>query len=362
MINQRRVHKIAMIGDSLSIGGAERVHAVLSEYFQHRGIDVHNCIFTDKITYRYGGKLLNLGKVAPGDVSPVRKLKRFLAMRKFIRENNFDSVIDFRMRQGFLQELMISAIYPKGSIYTVHHSVLEFYLPKSSFAAKLIYKQHRLVGCSKWICERVTARKIFPAVTLIYNPVSKVDLPTDSSSEAAYIVSAGRMKDNIKQFDGLIRAYSQSELPQKNIKLMLLGEGQNLDKYQQLARELGVADLVVFQGFVDNPFAFYKNALFYVLSSKQEGFPMGLIECLSMGTPVVAFDCLSGPSEIIRNHENGLLVEDQNFERLREAINEFVEDRTLYLHCKANAHNSVQRFSIDTIGRQWLEYLKIELN
>ena len=361
MIKQRGSHKIAMIGDSLSIGGAERVHAVLSEYFQDRGIEVHNCIFTDKISYSYSGRLLNLGRISPTGFAPIRKLKRFWALRRFIRGNNFDTVIDFRMRQGFIQELMIASIYPKGSIYTVHASILEFYLPKSDVAARLIYKDHKIVAVSEHIRNEIALRNICPSVTLIYNPLTKSISNNNLISETNYIISAGRMKDSIKQFDKLICAYSKSDLPRKNIKLVLLGEGQNQSNYRKLASELGVGDLVIFKGFVD-PFAYYKNALFYVLSSKQEGFPMGLIECLSTGTPAVAFDCVSGPSEIIRHRQNGLLVEDQNFESLQLAMNEFANDQSLYLHCKGNARDSVQTFSLDSIGKQWLDYLKIDVS
>jgi N-acetylgalactosamine-N,N'-diacetylbacillosaminyl-diphospho-undecaprenol 4-alpha-N-acetylgalactosaminyltransferase len=78
---------------------------------------------------------------------------------------------------------------------------------------------------------------------------------------------------------------------------------------------------------------------------------------LACETPVIAFDCLSGPSEIINDRQNGLLVEDQNFE-LTQAMNLMLEDTIFVPVCKQNALASVQQFSLENIG-QWLEYLKL---
>jgi len=147
-------------------------------------------------------------------------------------------------------------------------------------------------------------------------------------------------------------------LPLNNIKLVILGDGDLKKDLINLSKKLNLEDHIIFEGFVSNPFKYYKNALFLVMASKFEGFPMVIIEALCCRLPIVSWDFNSGPREIIKNRENGILVENYNKEKLIEAMNLFILDNKLYLHCKENAFSSVKQFSLETIGNEWLNVFK----
>ena len=353
--------KIALIGDCLSGGGAEKVHATLSNYFKNQQMEVHNVIFVDSISYSYSGELLNLGKMK--SVTTLDKLKRLHFLRKYMRQHNFDYIIDFRYRVNSINEFLLAKwVYSAPTFFTIHSGMIDYYMPNNNLIAKLIYSKSTIVTVSKAIENELKKRFNF-SIQTIYNPFDFDKIETLSNefipNETNYIVAVGRMNERVKQYDKLIEAYSLSNLPTKNIKLLLLGEGKYLGELKQLVKEKNLTDKVVFKGNQNNPFPYIQNAVFLALSSKNEGLPNVLIESLATEIPVVSFDCFSGPNEIIINNENGLLVENQNVSKLSQAMNEMIENEVLYLNCKKNARKSITNFSIEQIGSQWMKLLTI---
>ncbi|WP_025675215.1 glycosyltransferase [Salinivibrio socompensis] len=87
---------------------------------------------------------------------------------------------------------------------------------------------------------------------------------------------------------------------------------------KQCAQDFGVADRVDFEGFQTNMIPYYLHARGTLLTSLYEGFPNVLIESIILGTPVVAFDCPSGPREIIQEGVNGYLVDHLSVDDLQK--------------------------------------------
>jgi glycosyltransferase involved in cell wall biosynthesis len=362
MPNQNKKQKIVLISDCLSIGGAEKVHARLSNYFESKNIEVYNVIFQDIVTYKYSGKLLNLGLMKSNTVFD--KLKRLYFLRTYFLENKFDYAIDFRYRVNSKNEFLVSRfVYNCPSIYTVHLGLIDYYIPKNKFLANLIYAKHKIVCVSKAIQNRTNEFHNLETY-IIYNPFNLKSIQNLNNKfvpeEKNYIIAIGRMNAKVKQLDKLIDSYSKSELPKKNIKLLILGDGVLKKELVNQAENLNLSDKIIFKGFQNNPYPYLKNAIFTVLSSLNEGLPNVLIESLANGTPVISFDCFSGPNEIIANEINGLLVEDQNVEKLTEAMNRFIDDTKLYQKCKDNSTLSVQKFSVEKIGAQWIDLMSLE--
>ncbi|NBL65331.1 glycosyltransferase [Flavobacterium sp. NST-5] len=351
--------KICLIGINFSNGGADKIHAVMSNYFFSQGFEVHNVIFNDLITYEFSGKLINLGKIEAGS------FRKFFILKKFISDNNFDFIVDFRNRNNQWKEFLITKfLYTKPYIITVHSYQTSWYFPENKWLSQNIFKKaYAIVTVSKLIEAKVREKYGYQNVTTIYNMLEtqaiERKLQQHFEVDFKYILAVGRMVlDNNKQFNLLIESYAKSMLPQKNIKLLFLGDGPQKPALISLAKQLNVEDQIVFEGFVDNPFIYMKNATFTTLTSKNEGLPNIIMESLACGTPVISFDCKSGPSELIFNEENGLLVEDQNFKKLVEAMNRMIDDEKLHEKCKANAKSSVARFSPEIIGKQWISLLQ----
>jgi glycosyltransferase involved in cell wall biosynthesis len=361
MIIPNKKIKIALIGYRLGIGGGEKVMANLSVFFEKQGIEVHNIIVLDVVDYTFSGKLVNLGTLKNKRNGVFNKLQRFLFLKKYLDENNFDFIIDFRFRNKPIQELLIAKwLYKSKTIFTVHSFLINHYMPNWSFLTRFMYQDcYKMVTITDKSKELIEFKHHFNNVQTIYNPInieeiqSKYNESIDLNFE--YVIGIGQMETNVKQFDKLIEAYSNSILPNQNIHLVLLGDGERISIFKALVKQKKSEEKVHFLGYQNNPYKYLRNAKFFILSSLNEGLPNVILEALACETPVVSFDCLSGPSEMISHKQNGLLVENQNVQKLTEAMNLFVEDEKLFTICKENALQSVSPFYIENIGKQWLD-------
>ncbi|WP_276974634.1 glycosyltransferase [Flavobacterium filum] len=349
--------KIGLLGTCLAHGGANKMQALYSIAFENAGYEVHHILVNPEIEFDYRGKVMHLSPFKKG---MFHRVKRFLVLRKFIQTEQLDYLIDFRSRTKSIMELLlVNFVFTCRYIPTVHSFELDFYFPKNKWISKLIYqKAFKIVSISKAIEEKIIDVYGFSNVITIYNPLGYDAIrqlaEKPISIDFPFILAAGRMdEDNIKQFDKLIETYANSDLSISAYHLVFLGDGVLRPQFEQLVEQFQLKNKIHFYGFQSNPYPFMKKAHFLVLCSKNEGYPTVLTETLACGTPVISFECASGPSEIIEHNENGLLVENQNFEVLNEAMMQFIQNPELYAKCKKNTQNQKDLHSFEQFIKNW---------
>ena len=343
--------KVAVIGYKLAEGGLERVFGTVTKMLDDVVIEVHTLVLEDKIDYEFGGKLVAFGKYS--------KFVKYFKLRNYLKNQQFDYVIDFRHRINPKMEwVFLNFIYRNFKfIYTVHSSRLETYLTDNNWIAKqMVQKAYKTVAVSNFIKRKIEEKFKAKSVEVIPNSVSIHSVLTAEKLPFDYIIAVGRLV-SLKQFDKLIKSYADSDLPESNIHLVILGTGEEQNLLDNKVADLNLKDKVHLLGFKENVWDYISNAKFLVLSSQYEGFPMTILEALSLGIPVISFDCESGPNEMIINHHNGILVENQNFTELTHKMNIFVGDDLLYQNCKNNAISSVAKFQSAVVVNQWLQVL-----
>jgi glycosyltransferase involved in cell wall biosynthesis len=106
----------------------------------------------------------------------------------------------------------------------------------------------------------------------------------------------------------------------------------------------------------------YLDASIYALPSRSEGFGMVLIEAMACGLPCVAFDCPSGPADIIRDNEDGFLIENAAISAFAKKLELLMKNETLRLQMGAKAYQNVLRYQPDTVVKQWDELFKELIN
>ena len=231
---------------------------------------------------------------------------------------------------------------------------------------KQIAKQHRFlvkllyplltgaVAVSDGVKESLEA--LVPAlkrrVKTAYNLLEVEEIRAASHAEVAlpsqpYIIAVGRLSYQ-KGFDLLLHAYTALKAQGFEPDLVILGDGSQREKLEDLAEQLGVAQHVIMPGFQDNPYPWVRGAELFVSSSRYEGFCRVIAEALAVGTPVVATDCPSGPAEVLQGGRYGLLVENGSAAALAEGICALLCDPTRLQEFSERGPARAKAFAVDS--------------
>jgi len=345
--------KIALVTVSLAGGGAERSLGILSTMLSGLGHTVHIITLRDEVEVPYTGTLFNLGSYKNNNDTIMTRYSHLRRLRAYLILHNFDLIIDNRSRPSLCKEICYTQYIYRNLkvVFMVSSARLATYFPKSTFVVKNIYKGAHFIGVSKRIGTKITEKYGFKNVSHIYNAVPEFsDIKNDTIVPDTYILGYGRLVDDVKNFSLMISAFAKANL---KLPLVIMGEGQDQERLSTLAKKLKISHKVYFIDHQKDPSFIVKNALFTLLTSHYEGFPMVIVESLALGTPVISVDCASGPRELINHGSNGLLVENYDEAALARAIRLLALDGELLAHCKTNTKNSVAHLSQQQISNDW---------
>lgn len=172
-------------------------------------------------------------------------------------------------------------------------------------------------------------------------------------------IAVGRLEEP-KGFDRLIDAWKKVSQQHADWQLDIYGEGSLKDQLQAQIDALGLHDVVTLCGCDDHILDRYAEHSLSVSSSRYEGLPMTLIEAASYGLPIVSFDFKYGAREVVEQAKNGLLVPQGDVDALAEALSRLLSSEELRREYGQTGSRLVQRFSKETVMRQWTDLLHLE--
>lgn len=206
---------------------------------------------------------------------------------------------------------------------------------KLRFAGQLYRRASKVIALSKGVKKNIINRYKVNSdkIDIIYNPVDikgiRYMMERDEVSEVhkeilqssgKTIITAGRLHPD-KDQKTLLKAFKTVKEGHDDIQLFILGEGELEKHLKQLSLELNIGDSVHFAGFQHNPYAYFKYADLFVLSSVREGFGHVLTEAMATGTPVVSTKARPGAEEVLAYGEYGYMCEPSDAAALAAGIN-----------------------------------------
>ena len=176
-------------------------------------------------------------------------------------------------------------------------------------------------------------------VELVYNPIDlkliekkaeNVEKKYENYLKQDYFLQVSRLTQQ-KQPEHLVDIYYKLKQDGIKEKLYFIGDGEKKEIIKQKIKEYNLENDIILLGQIENPYPFFKNAKLFVHTAKYEGLPTVLLESLALGTPVVSYDCPTGPRDILgKNSEYGELISLNDKDMFVEKVLELMNSKEKY--------------------------------
>lgn len=296
--------------------------------------------------------------VAPQYSGKLRIWNQIRWIRRYLLENRIDWVINVDMGMGFYG--ILAACGTGARVVTWEHG--NYY---NNWGSRLFPHLRRFAAKRSDAVVLLTQRdrenylRHIPScspVTVIPNPVSPCETSFDPQSRT--ILSVGHLVPN-KGFHRAVEIAARVLKHRTDWSWVICGEGPERDRLEGMIKAAGLEDRILLAGLVTDMDKMYSRAAMMVMTSDLEGLPMVLLEGKAHGLPMVAFDIMTGPSEIIRDGVDGFLVDPFDLETMAQKVGLLMDREELRVRMSESAGVDLERFSEDTILQNWETLLEL---
>lgn len=301
---------IGILKESLCLGGTERSAANISKILE-KDFELFLLLFNSlDIKYPYGGNLIDinaapkksrLGKIYNSfvryfRVKKILKNKDINILYEFISIENMLSIAKYKNVKRIISARDFGKMQRKtgkfhkalskaNAMICNSEYIKNFYLLKYPKDKDKVFTVYNIIDCES-INQQATE-------------IVEKEFIDFANKHTKIICAVGRFCKE-KGFEYMLEAFAK--VAEKiDLGLVMIGDGSYKEKYLKIIQKLKIEDKVYFTGFQNNPYKYMDKSDIFVLSSLSEGYPNVLVEAMSLGLPVIASNCYSGPAEILRN-------------------------------------------------------------
>lgn len=344
-------------------GGTERTTYIVASGLAEKGYNV--TLFSTKgevknIAYQYSNKVLFVTKKT-SDNKIIALFQYIFLLRKILLKENITTLVS-------VEAMSLLFTYP-ALLLTFKRKKIKYIMWEHFNATVTLGKKLRP------FCRKAAAKYANYVVTLtkkditlwkerFTNKATYVSIPnaspfeittTDYELESKTIISVGRLTYQ-KGFDRLINIVAELK-KQTDIsewKFLILGSGEDSEKLAKQIKQNQLSAIVKMIPNTPHIKEYYQKAAFMCMTSRFEGLPMTLIEAQSFGLPIIAYDCLTGPAEVV-SKESGFLIEDDNEKEFVEKLKTLIQNTELRQKMSVKAKEEVNKYAIKAIVKRWEE-------
>ncbi|WP_396638153.1 glycosyltransferase family 4 protein [Maribacter sp. R77961] len=351
-------YKIDFIIGSLRSGGAERVVVNLANHLASKNHEIRIITFIDGDFYDLNPRINRIRFHKKRIIQQAIPRALFNLARFYKKKKNRPNVISSHIGLMGMATIPIAKLYKIKIIVSEHSNHLRFI---NNFSNRIVWdflypKVNAITILTRYDLEYFKQKN--ENVIVMENPCSF--RPSKGLDKEKTILAVGNMnRYEEKGFDNLLKGLAKVLPENKEWKVKLVGGGDNgISTLKELVKDLKIEHFVTFTGFRNDVNFLMQKSEIFVLSSKYEGMPMALLEALSQEMACIAYDCVSGPSDIINSGENGILVENQNLDKLISNIVKVMKDDELRNNLGRNGFQNLKRYDISEVGDKWIKLIE----
>ena len=355
--------KVCMVVyDFSEIGGVNAVITeLMNELVEYYNISLLSIIDTKKKAYNLNENI-NYKTILSHKTSLRREAIHVRKPAKeYFKNKKFDVIMILGQYPGFLLSTLQPFIKSK-MIYCDHGALMNQWNDKkvrfmnwisSTMCQQTVTLTERNMNdyISKF---KIPKRKI----TYIYNWIDLKKQKNDFYDiNSKKIVSVGRFGKE-KGFDQLVKVFALVSKKHPDWSLDICGDGETMPIIKKMIDDYDLNEKVHLLGMRNDIIDLYKDYAMYVLPSYREGLPLVLLEAKVNKLPIVSFDILTGPKEIVRDGIDGILVPQRNIEKMSEAICYLIENSEVRQSMSDQSMGNIEAFSKESILKKWIDLIE----